>query len=437
MASYALERASTLEFTDAQPVSLASPAQTSYDVPPSVASGTWFRVRAYRQTAAARDYFVVGEREVAGSFWSDPVEVIGPPPQFLDCPPGALGVPVVALAAGPDANGSYRLSWSAVDRALAYEVQESSALDFADVTTVFLGDATEASLYGRAPGRYHYRVRARGSLATVSAPIAPGGDAFRFDVTDVATPAHVVAARYAGALGEEVVFDGAAFTEHFAGAGNTRAAVADGFRYLVARDGGWPGAPTFRAWDEEAAGGFGNGVAVTVPPPSRRVLNPVAAYDAGSKKAMLEVQSGLLRLCAARGDLMAVLGLPEHYRENDAARHAAALWSLTPEETPWSYGALYHPWVLAEGDTDLLRAPPDGAMCGVMARRAVRRGAWIPPANEPLGDVLGLTPPIAREQWGHLLDTHVNLVRQEPHGFVALSADTLAQDPDLVPINVP
>lgn len=435
-ARYALERASRSDFAAPQPVALASPADTAWLVPASVPDGTWFRVRAYRQASSASDYFQIGDREVAGSFWSDPVAVIVPPPQFVDCPPGALGVPVAALAAAPDVNGSYRLSWSAVAFALAYEVQESSALDFGDAAPVFVGDATEASLYGRAPGRYHYRVRARGSLATVSAPLFLGGDGLRFEVTGTSTPAHLLAARYAGAVGEEVVFDGAAFTERFAGTGNSRAAVTNGFRYLVARDGGWPGAPSFHAWDPAAVGGFGNGVAVTVPSPSRRVLNPVAAYAAGSKREMLEIQRALLRLCAARGDLLVVLSLPEHYRESEAARHPAELRSLTPEVTPWSYGALYHPWVLVEGDHGLLRSPPEGAICGVMARRAVHRGAWIAPANEPLGDVLGLTPAIPREQWGRLLDAQVNLVRQEPHGFVVLSADTLAQDPELVQVNV-
>jgi hypothetical protein len=434
--SYALEQASMPAFTDAQPVVLESPTQTSYDVPPTVPSGTWFRVRAYRQATAAPEYFQVGDREVAGSFWSDPVEVIVPPQQFSDCPPGALDVPIAALTAGPDINGSYRLSWSAVPRALGYDVQESSALDFTDAEIVFRGNATEASLYGRAPGRYHYRVRARGSLATTSSPIAVGGAAYRFDVTDVASPAHRVAVQYAGTAGEEVVFDGTAFTEPFAGPDNTRAAIVNGFRYRVARDGGWPGAPSFRSWDPSAIGAFGNGVAVTVPTPSRRVLSPVSAYAAGSKQTMLAIQAGLLRLCAARGDLMAVLSLPEHYRENEAAQHVSELRSRTAEDTAWSYGALYHPWVLVEGDVDGLRAPPDGHVCGTIAIRAESRGAWIAPANEPLADVLGLTLAIAPEQRRRLFDSHVNLVRQEPYGFVVLSADTLAQDPELVPINV-
>jgi hypothetical protein len=272
----------------------------------------------------------------------------------------------------------------------------------------------------------------------VSAPLVLGGDSFRFDVSNVGTPAHVVAASWVGGIGEEVVFDGSAFTEHYAGVGTTRAALADGYRYLVTRQYGWPGAPRFRAWDPTGKGRFSNGVAVIVIGPVRRVLAPVTAYAATDKATMLAVQAALLRLSAARGDLLAILGLPEHYREGEAARHGSELRTLTPEQTPWSYGALYHPWLLVEsdGEADYLRAPPDGAAAGVMAGRAVRRGAWIAPANEPMQDVLGLTPSIARDQWGRLLDAHVNLVRQEPHGFVTLSADTLARDAELVPINV-
>jgi phage tail sheath protein FI len=75
-------------------------------------------------------------------------------------------------------------------------------------------------------------------------------------------------------------------------------------------------------------------------------------------------------------------------------------------------------------------------MCGVMAARATTRGAWIAPANEPLRDVLGLSPAIPREQRQLLYETQVNLIRQEPHGFVVMSADTLSTDPDLIPINV-
>jgi len=131
--------------------------------------------------------------------------------------------------------------------------------------------------------------------------------------------------------------------------------------------------------------------------------------------ALLAIHRALLRLCAARGDLLAVLSLPEHYREDDAFAHAAALRPARAprfrsqdqalplgfgEATALSYGALYHPWLLTRGDAGpLRREPPDGAACGIMARRAIARGAWIAPANERLSDVVALTPALSPASW--------------------------------------
>jgi phage tail sheath protein FI len=84
----------------------------------------------------------------------------------------------------------------------------------------------------------------------------------------------------------------------------------------------------------------------------------------------------------------------------------------------------------------LRRTPADGAACGIMARRALTRGAWIAPANELWSGVVALTPPIARARWQDLQEAQINLIRQEPRGFVSLSADTLSDDEDLRPINV-
>jgi phage tail sheath protein FI len=75
-------------------------------------------------------------------------------------------------------------------------------------------------------------------------------------------------------------------------------------------------------------------------------------------------------------------------------------------------------------------------MCGVMARRSVQRGAWVAPANEPLQAVVALTPALRAERRLDLQDGHVNVLRQEPGGFVALCADTLSADETLRPINV-
>jgi hypothetical protein len=181
-------------------------------------------------------------------------------------------------------------------------------------------------------------------------------------------------------------------------------------------------------------------------------------YEAG---VLLSVQRALLRMCAARGDLLAVLTLPEHYREDDAITHAESLRPLTQkspggetiaeagsggvfplakgEEWALSYGALYHPWVIGQrvsARSALERIPPDGVACGVLAERALTRGAWIAPANELLRGVVALKPVLARTRWLELQEARVNLLRQEPRGFVVLCADTLSLEPDLRPINV-
>jgi phage tail sheath protein FI len=52
-----------------------------------------------------------------------------------------------------------------------------------------------------------------------------------------------------------------------------------------------------------------------------------------------------------------------------------------------------------------------------------------------LGPV-ALTPPIRSERWLDLQESQINIIRQDPRGFIAMSADTLADDDDLRPINV-
>lgn len=195
-------------------------------------------------------------------------------------------------------------------------------------------------------------------------------------------------------------------------------------------------------------GPYAPGVAVTVAPQSKWHLIPVSQYDVGP---LLAVQRALMRMACARGDFLAVLSLPEHYREADAMAHAATLQShlgaeedgVPPlgfvEENALSYGALYHPWsfVSEEGQPGApRRLAPDGTACGVLARRALERGVWVAPANERWEGVVALDPELSRERWLDLQEAQVNVVRQEPRAFLTLSADTLAVDPDLRPIHV-
>jgi phage tail sheath protein FI len=75
-------------------------------------------------------------------------------------------------------------------------------------------------------------------------------------------------------------------------------------------------------------------------------------------------------------------------------------------------------------------------MAAVMASRAIARGAWVAPANEALRGVVALVPAILPEAHQALQDAAINLLRQEPAGFVCLNADTLSLEGDLRPLNV-
>lgn len=154
---------------------------------------------------------------------------------------------------------------------------------------------------------------------------------------------------------------------------------------------------------------------------------------------LLELHRQMLRCAAGRGDLLAVLALPEHYDTAAAASHADALRRHVADPRTLSHGALYHPWLVIRRVDEVLRFPPDGAACGQLAAEALARGAWIAVANRPLRDVVALTPPglqPALAQRQQLLDAQVNLVRSAPHGFVFSSADTLTPEAEWRPVNV-
>ncbi len=165
---------------------------------------------------------------------------------------------------------------------------------------------------------------------------------------------------------------------------------------------------------------------------------------------LLAIHRLMLRTAAGRGDLLAVLGLPRHYRCSDAVAHASALRDadavtsgpVAPrpigddEVRALSHGALYHPWLLTQRVDSVIASPPDGAVCGQLAAGAIDRGAWAAVANQPLHDVVALTAAATRDDLQNCLDAQVNLVRSSPQGFVLATADTLTPDADWRPINV-
>lgn len=194
-------------------------------------------------------------------------------------------------------------------------------------------------------------------------------------------------------------------------------------------------------------------VSASTPSDLPRLKRPEEFTDA-DHAALLALQRALLRLCRARGDLFAVLSLPAHADAAFAHRHLDALqpdaksplarartFDVPPlsgaEAETLSFGALYHPWLASPNPTGALAdSPPDGAVCGLIARRTLARGAWIAPANEALPGVVALQPAFTQVARQQLRDLQVNEIRLLADGIRCLAADTLCPQPELRAINV-
>ena len=170
--------------------------------------------------------------------------------------------------------------------------------------------------------------------------------------------------------------------------------------------------------------------------------HPTAQTPGGGREGLLDVHRAMLRLGAARGDLLSVCALPATDESRDALRHGTRLRSpgavLNADEMrTLSFGALYYPWLLGpaaeEGPVGPL--PPDGAACGMIAGRTLRDGAWAAPAHIPLAGASAVVPPPSSAERADLEASPINVFAGAPEGVLTLGAATLARDPDLEPIS--
>jgi hypothetical protein len=218
--------------------------------------------------------------------------------------------------------------------------------------------------------------------------------------------------------------------------------------------GSFPALRYFRArsLDGDRKGAWSDPVALVSPTPEERIFE-VAPVDAARMTEIQAVQRALLRLCAARGDTVAVLGVPESVSAEEARTYAEALGDprapLVPigrrgiapltggELKVLSFGLLAHPWLVErEADGSLLSVPPDGAMVGLIVKRTLARGVWFAPGNEPLTAVIGLEPGLSRADQKTLIEAGINVLSTEPNGVVSLSANTLSADEAYRPLVV-
>ncbi|MGY1727840.1 hypothetical protein ACI79J_12800 [Geodermatophilus sp. SYSU D01062] len=206
--------------------------------------------------------------------------------------------------------------------------------------------------------------------------------------------------------------------------------------------------------DGRGPGPWSNTVVVPAPPLHAQVIDPAPGEVSAD---LLAVHRAVLRMAAARGDLLAVLSLPEHYHEDAAAAHLSALTGpgarseaaeLLPgpgstvrpldagEAHALSHGALYHPWTVVRGGSGVVATPPDGPLSAVLADTAAVRGPWASPGHRPLESVVALTPALPEPTMTGLLRGGVNVLSSRPAGFLSPTARTLSQDDALSPIGV-
>ncbi len=371
---YTLQQAADPDFTAATTRPVGNVTSTVSTVEQDCSRRYYFRVRAIRNGQ-------IGP-------WSNSEQANVPETDFLACSSIVLATPMLERIDSSPPDAHIELTWPHIEGAMSYRLEEAREpsmtevvgrtlpADQFDLAMPIIVDPDELFHAGsRSDGLYYYRVRAQHA--------------------DVAGPWSIT-------------------------------------RIVVAR--------SLQAW---------------------RTYTP-DEYAQNSQQSLLSVQRALLRFCAARGDLMAMLSLPMHYREEAVLDHVAALTSQggsasgslldgpfvpplsSGEAQALSFGALYHPWLHTrseigrtdEGNLSLRLTPPDGAVCGAIAAAAIAHGAWTAPANDPLKGVVALHPPIERQGWERLFAAQVNLVRQDPRGFLLLSANTLSTSDDFRPINV-
>lgn len=177
---------------------------------------------------------------------------------------------------------------------------------------------------------------------------------------------------------------------------------------------------------------------MVVEPPNDEVWR-LKRPDDNNRSDILEIHKALLRMSIARGDLFAILTLPDNFRESDVITYKRSLVAglAGGEEKALSYGALYHPWIYNKTTvSDIQVTPPDGVITGSIAVVSVNKGAWIAPANENILGVSGLQPTIVEKGRQALYLEHVNVLGKEPQGFMFMSEKTLSTDKTLRPINV-
>lgn len=156
--------------------------------------------------------------------------------------------------------------------------------------------------------------------------------------------------------------------------------------------------------------------------PARRG-SVTAAERAEARDAALGMQREVLEHCDRAGDRMALLdALPGASPDEVLAQR---------DRLMGDNGALYYPWLLAEGTPgEAARVPPCGHVAGTVARGDARTGVHAAPANERLEGVLDVEARVDDARQAELNAAGVNCIRAFPgRGVRVWGARTLSRHP--------
>ena len=132
---------------------LQEAASADFASPQTVYTGPQTSFFFSGKTAATYYYRVLATGNTGSSSWSSSASTQVFPPQS----------PELNYIENPLAYGSYGLSWSSVDNAASYTLQESTSAVFSTTMTIYTGLDTSFMVTGRLAGTYYYRVRSEGA----------------------------------------------------------------------------------------------------------------------------------------------------------------------------------------------------------------------------------------------------------------------------------
>ncbi|MBZ5621162.1 MAG: hypothetical protein LAQ69_20910 [Acidobacteriia bacterium] len=368
-----------------------------------------------------------------------------------------LAAPDPLQVSPPDAGGNYTVSWGAVAGASGYRLQESGdPLFVTGVTSRDVGAGVSVALTNnpQCPLVLYYRASAYGlpgvSPWSVTKAVELGNASFfvcseqplEAPALQIFEDRNRIILEWTPAPGGADGFTlQTAADPQFESGHVLFTGLKTSFEYWRV-----PGPSTYFRVNTQRGGAssaWSDTVNTTPEPVTPFEVIPQAA--AGPPVLLERVHSAMLRMASARADMLAVLSLPLPYRRDESLAYRESLAQLLANEDTsgrmMSYAALYHPWTVIRDNTQplpfsLRTVPPDGAVSGVIAAKALAQGAWIAPANVALESAVALDPALQANAALAFAGEQINLIAQQPEGFLVTDQDTLITDAELQPINV-